>query len=170
MKNYHLQSLTSEIQLLRTRQRHQCRQLLSAVWPWADAMAQKFKESEMLVLASTYQRLPWCDLCAIDAGAADAHCTVEEVQGAFSQVLASHLLYLAMVESDDAFLPGEEGTDFAGDLAEKVRVLPAGEAVALQVILECARTVPAAVIVYGAWWHPAMMLRLLISPEFDWPR
>src|SRR5882757_6957906 len=110
----------------------------------------------MLLLAETYRRLPRSSLIQIKAGEADVASTFEDIDGAFPQVLASHLSYLALVGSDAAFvLPGEidnRGTNFAVSLADKVRVLPAAEATAPHVLLECARAVPAAVISYDSWW------------------
>ena len=173
--NYHIMQLCTAGALdLRAEQRQQCHKLLREVWPWAVSMAQKFEEPEMRALLSVYQRLPWRDLVVIDVGAADVNSTIDDVRGAFSQILASQLIYLDMFCSDPDFrLPEEQaqnGMDFADALAAKTRVLPAEEAVALHIVLECARAVPTSIMCYGMWWHPWMMLRLLESPELDWPR
>ncbi|MDI1250317.1 MAG: hypothetical protein PSV13_15750 [Lacunisphaera sp.] len=168
-----LQQISVELLICRSKHRECHHNLLRNVAASASTMAAKFSEDEMWLLLDVYARMPWRELQAIEVDAADPLCDEQTINGAFSQLLAVHIVNLVMVGSDARFvLPwaGQEGAmDRALELSDRVRTLPAGEAVALQVTLEAARLVPAGCISFGGWWHPPMMLRLLESPELDSP-
>jgi len=145
----------------------------------ARAVAKRFNDDEMMVLLATYERLPMAELRDIDVNSANPDCTYDDLDGAFSQCLASFLVYFLTCACDfrlasliDYRSPGQTADQRLNEMletADKVRTLPAQEAVALHVILEAARALPAAVNHYANWWVPDMMLRLLERPEMDWP-
>ena len=172
MNLFSLQRLTDGLIAQRDEHLRLCRESLTVLYVSGHAMAQKFNEQEMLVLAETFRRLPWRDLHHIEV--TDSAADPGETPSSFQDYLAGHLETLALCGSDRAFkLPGTALTvrqQFAETLADKVRRLAPDQGVALQVVLEAGRAIPAAVIAYANWWYPGVMLRLLNAPEYDWPR
>lgn len=172
MNFFSLQRLTDGLIAQRDEHLRLCRESLTILFGPAHAMAQQFDEREMLVLVETYRRLPWRDLHQIEV--TDSAAEPGEPPSSFQDYLAGHLESLALCGSDKAFkLPGTTlaiRQHVAETLADKVRSLAPDEGVALHVILEAGRAIPAAGIAYANWWCPPVMLRLLSAPEYDWPR
>ncbi len=147
--------------------------LLISCFESAERVAARFSEAEAWVLHDAYARLTRDELAEIDPMAANTESSDDDHQGAFSQVFAAKLNCLLLVRSDVRFQNPwdnqEGGLTKAIGLAEKVRVLSADEAVALHVILECARAVSPAIFFHATWWSPRSMLNLLETPATDWP-
>src|SRR5688572_3696280 len=66
----------------------------------ARAVAKRFDQAEMLILLQAYEALPISELRAIEVDAADPYCTEDVLDGAFSQCLASFLVYFLTCECD----------------------------------------------------------------------
>ena len=167
-----LKTITCGVERLRAESMAECRRLLLLTPKEGARFAGKFTNAEMRFLVEVYARVPWSEIRKLDPFDASPESTLEDIGYAFSQVLAGQLNYLIFIESDRFFtIPGEgaeEQDEFALKLVDKVLVLPAAEAVALYVVLNSARVIPAAVLCYENWWYPEMMVRLLECPEMDW--
>lgn len=161
--------------ILRQRQqcRTKCRHLIICVRSAAERVAARFDRGEMHLLLLSHNRLPWLNLVGVEVENASTNATAADNEGAYSQTLASALTDLAFDRPDEHLriggAPRARTQAKLSRLAAKVRVLPADEAVALEVLLESARTVPLAVYSYNNWYQPPMLLRLLESPQFDRP-
>lgn len=166
-----LSRITEGLKWLREEDMAECRRLILMLPEDGVGFAGKFTEREMLFLVSVYERIPWREIAKIDPYDTEPGISYDECREAFAPVLAGHITYLFFCGPDWRFsIPGvtaEEQSDFALGLADKVLALSATESVALHVVLHAARVVPASVIRYDGWWHPAMMRRLLEAPEFD---
>ena len=174
-----LQTIHCEVLEMRRAQQVAIRNRIRQLRGPAGALAQRFDAFEMLILLAVYERMPTISLHRIDVEAANTESPEDALDGALSQTLASFLVYFLTVQCDyplhqlialhDDRRTFNETMDLLFKTADKVRVLSSVEAVALQLILEGSRSIPAALHHYDHWWHPDMMLRLLEQPYMDNP-
>jgi hypothetical protein len=164
-----LDVIQAQILVNRTTFRSHVRRWLVQLLQPADRVAGKFDQQEMSMLVIAYESIPWSSLENIDPRAANILADPECLSGAVSQRLAGALMQLVSEATDCRFnsvlegFEGRTGHSVVG-LARKVHALPAEEASALQVLLEGAREVGAAV---PDWWHPVVMMRLLNHRDSD---
>lgn len=173
----------SSILELRAIERARLLQHLRVLRDPCQRVAARFQRRDMSFLIAGFTDLEWAFLSAIDVSKANVNGSDDGSFGAFSHVLASQLAsacdfplsprFCALQEADMSER-GETSSvfyDFIDRLATTVRRLSADEAVALFLILECARAIPAAHNNYieCSWWHPAFLEHLLENPNDDSP-
>jgi hypothetical protein len=193
-----LYQISNEMMQLRDMARAAAfRHLRQLVAP-ARSVANRFNEFEMLVLLAAYDSLPTEQLRGIDVSSVERQscrlrasldfndsitfAAIVESHGkvSFSHCLACFLVIFvtgragtrlgSLIANQEGLEPPDKTIAALLETAEKVRSLDLEQALALQVLLEGARAVPAALDHYDRWWHPDMLLRLLEQPEMDWPK
>lgn len=145
---------------------------LSIVWGPAEKIARQLNDYEARLLLFAAERIPHMDLEQLDV--TYDPCQHEEDErlippANFACTLAGQLQLLCLV-SRDSWFPApvdSEQLEQVDRLIDSLQTYTPAESVALHVLLDIAKIVHVGTLFYNQWWHPPMLLRLLINPELD---